>query len=379
MTKRVSIGDIAKAIGLSKSTVSLALRDDKRIKPETRKKVANAAQELGYQADNIVSRLMSELKISQNREFRGTIGFIMLDQHNTEEEEANVKNHSFVRGFAQRAHQLGYQIDYFNIKDSTSQINTLKRTLYHRNIKGILFYGEPHNHPLALKILETIDQLPYLVNGFGIDGLNSNCIRTDYFDSCYKCVSKAVEYGYTKPALVYDMRNDMKTDFRYTGGYHAGLVSVGLHNPNSFDFRPDVEGNREAFITWLKKTKPDTLIAFDHQIKTILEEEGYQVAEDIGLIDIEKNDDVKPGWSGMHNGPLQAGELGADLLFSRIQMGGLRGLATASSMVNTSHWVDGETLPNKTKHKTASPKAKVRLDTRHFARRTAPEEALLSA
>lgn len=52
MSERVTMRDVAKAVGMSPMTVSRALRDDETVSPRTRALVRNAAQSLGYVYDS---------------------------------------------------------------------------------------------------------------------------------------------------------------------------------------------------------------------------------------------------------------------------------------------------------------------------------------
>lgn len=53
---------VALAAGLSKSSVSLALRDDPRLSPSTRAHVQHIAAALGYKRNPLVSSLMTQLR-----------------------------------------------------------------------------------------------------------------------------------------------------------------------------------------------------------------------------------------------------------------------------------------------------------------------------
>jgi LacI family transcriptional regulator len=67
--KRITILDIARAVGVTDGTVSRALAGDARVKPETREKVLAAARSLGYRP-NLAARFFKQ---GQTR----TIGVIM--------------------------------------------------------------------------------------------------------------------------------------------------------------------------------------------------------------------------------------------------------------------------------------------------------------
>lgn len=67
--KRTTIKDVAAYLHYSVSTVSRALSDDKYVHPETRKRVLEAAEKLGYRRNHIASRLRTGLY--------GTIGVVV--------------------------------------------------------------------------------------------------------------------------------------------------------------------------------------------------------------------------------------------------------------------------------------------------------------
>ena len=58
--KQVALRDIAERVGVSRMTVSLALRGDGRIRESTRQAIQAAAQALGYAPNPRLGELMSE-------------------------------------------------------------------------------------------------------------------------------------------------------------------------------------------------------------------------------------------------------------------------------------------------------------------------------
>src|SRR4051812_24644133 len=59
VNRPVTLRDVAKKAGVSAMTVSRALRKHPNISPETRTKVEQAARQLGYRPNPLVSALMS--------------------------------------------------------------------------------------------------------------------------------------------------------------------------------------------------------------------------------------------------------------------------------------------------------------------------------
>ncbi len=56
---RVTMAEVAEAVGVNKGTVSRALKGDSRISPETRQKIWDTAKKLGYQLNVVASGLSS--------------------------------------------------------------------------------------------------------------------------------------------------------------------------------------------------------------------------------------------------------------------------------------------------------------------------------
>jgi LacI family transcriptional regulator len=59
MSRRTRIEDVAREAGVARSTAALALRDDERLRPQTRAAVQQAAARLGYVYDRAAARMRS--------------------------------------------------------------------------------------------------------------------------------------------------------------------------------------------------------------------------------------------------------------------------------------------------------------------------------
>src|SRR5210317_2135990 len=78
---KIHLSDIAKKVGVSKMTVSRALREDPSVAESTRKKVQQAAEELGYFPNPKLARLMYEMAHSRsNPNVLGELAYITTDE-----------------------------------------------------------------------------------------------------------------------------------------------------------------------------------------------------------------------------------------------------------------------------------------------------------
>ena len=67
---------IAERAGVGKATVSLALRDDPRLRPETRQRIQRLAAEMGYRTNPTVANLMAQLRASRSSKYQAAIGLL---------------------------------------------------------------------------------------------------------------------------------------------------------------------------------------------------------------------------------------------------------------------------------------------------------------
>lgn len=72
--------DVANAAGVARSTVSLALRNDRSIPPATRSRIFAAAEKLGYKTNPLVSALMAPLHARRNQQRHTVLAYVTTDR-----------------------------------------------------------------------------------------------------------------------------------------------------------------------------------------------------------------------------------------------------------------------------------------------------------
>jgi LacI family transcriptional regulator len=66
------MSQLAARLGVSKNTISLALRHDPRVSAPTRQRVQRLAEQLGYAKNPVVAQLMAELRKTQPAGYQRT-------------------------------------------------------------------------------------------------------------------------------------------------------------------------------------------------------------------------------------------------------------------------------------------------------------------
>ena len=73
---RPNMQQIADAVGLSKSAVSLALRNDPRLPLATRLRIKSVADQMGYRRNPVVDNLMTQLRAGRQPSFQANLGLV---------------------------------------------------------------------------------------------------------------------------------------------------------------------------------------------------------------------------------------------------------------------------------------------------------------
>lgn len=140
MERAPTIRDVARAAGVGASTVSLALRNDPRLRPATRDHVRKVASEIGYLPNATLSSLMAQVRVGKNSPFQATLGFL-----NAAEDPAILREiptfREWARGAAERARELGYSVDQFWLHDASCSATRLVEILQARGIRGLIVAG----------------------------------------------------------------------------------------------------------------------------------------------------------------------------------------------------------------------------------------------
>lgn len=129
----VTISDIARALGVSEATVSLALNDNTLVKKETREKVKLTAAELGY-VPNLSARRLVKKK-------SGMIGVVVPDIE-------NVYYASLVKELSNRVAEIGCSLSIFISSNDPKKEERAVSDMISSRVEGIIYV--PINTPADL-------------------------------------------------------------------------------------------------------------------------------------------------------------------------------------------------------------------------------------
>lgn len=332
--------EIACAAGVSKATVSFALRNDARLRPETCRRIQKLAAKMGYRPDPVVSQLLAHLRAARVPKYQSTLGLLncspFADVFDT------VRTYGEWReGVRMQASELGYGVDEFWIGEEGLSAGKLARILNTRGIRGVLVAPLFNEGVLPAAYAPIWSRFVCVALGKPVlnPPLHSAC--NDQFSTAFQACLQASRLGYRRAALVVSPGVDRNVGWRFSGGYHAALkLCPEMKDAGVFPF----EGReREKFVKWFKRRAPDVLIVAHAEVLDWMDGLGIRVPQDAGLISLDRNSGM-PGWAGINQHQPLVGAAAVNLLVGRLHRNDA-GLPKAPyCAVIPGTWEDGDTV-----------------------------------
>jgi LacI family transcriptional regulator len=335
---RPTLNDIARQLGYSKNTISLALRGSPQIPLATRERVKAAADRLGYRPNAVVSQLMAQLRSARTSRLQATLALV-----NANLDRNAFKAHPtvpiYVEGCESRAASLGYDFDRFWMHDPDLTAERWLRILGTRGIKGIVLVGLMDTNHLQ----RVWERLPCVITGVRTrdPALSYSCV--DHYNLALIAFERALALGYRRPGLVLDDVIDALVERRFSAGYVTGQRA--LPRTQQVPVFGDVNSPRraEAFRAWLDRHRPDVVFTLYNSVIGWLKAAGRRIPEDIGVIQLEWRAS-RPDIAGMNQHNRVTGEAAVDMVVSQIHRNeaGVQEFPRATLIGAT--WVDGPSV-----------------------------------
>ena len=242
----VTIKDVAKAAGVSPSTVTRVIQNKSTISDETKKRVRKAMKELNYHPNLNARSLVSS--------YTQVIGLVLPDDSDVFYQ--NPFFPSVLRGIAQVASENHYAIQIATGKDEKERLNAISQMVYGKRVDGLIFLYAQENDPLVQLVVE--EKFPFLILGKSLspfiplvdnDNIQAGFDATEYFIK--KGCSRIAFIGGTKKLFV--------TQDRLTG-YEQALQEHNLPLDSQRTFFADefLEEKGYNFSKQLFKHDPQT-------------------------------------------------------------------------------------------------------------------------
>ena len=337
MSTAPTVRTLAAALGLSRTTVSEALRGSACVRPDTAARIRAAAEAAGYRPNPLVGAVMSEVRRSRNQMFRGVIAAVDLDE--AERPPAGARFHAALTAGAQkRAGELGFKLETFLVGRKGVTLPRLDTILQSRGIQGVLLLPS-----WATPDFTKLDWSHYagIYADYAIEHPALHAVCSDHHRSLMLALAQLRTLGYRRPGIVLQKHQDERLQHRWEGAFTA----YQRNHPEIGTVPPLIvpELNEAAFTKWFRNYDPDVVLGHSPEIISWMNAAGARVPKTHGYFCLNVTMADRP-CAGLDLHPHALGARGIELLIAQLQRNE-RGIPQpASTTMIPGHWVDGPTL-----------------------------------
>ncbi len=340
MAKPPTIRSLAALAGVSKATVSLALRDNPRIRPSERLRIQRLAAESGYAPNAVMAHLLTQLRSGKTSVFQSTLGLVYATRPPEQLNDLATYREWFTacRG---RAKQLGYSLDEFMLFEPGMNPERLVKILDARNIRGLVVVG-PFDRSVIPPGFDSIWQRSATVV-IGVRPVRPalSCAANDQFATAKNAVLALRELGYQRPGLCISFEVDAHIEDRFQGGF--GAAQRFLPKSDRLPVFGHRHADRERFIRWVVRYRPDAVITLHEEIKEWLEAARFRVPQDIGVVHLDRAPELED-WAGMRQNHESVGYAAIDTVIGQLHRNEIGVPPFQKCTFTNSTWMPGATV-----------------------------------
>lgn len=336
--KRISMKDIADAAGVSRMTVSLALRNAAKIPSATKARIHALAEQMGYHPDPLIQRLSTHLAEARRSAFVGCIGYVTADHEHGAWQHIPAYRTAF-NASVTRAQQLGYRMEEFWLRAAGMTGTKLSRIMEHRGIQGVILAPVPREFPTPVLDWKRFSAVAM---GYSLGRLTVHRAVNHQLNTGIEAIKQAASLGYKRIGLCMDYDQNKRVNCAWEQAllFHQSRIPasrrIKSHLPDAL--------SADNLLAWVKAEKPDCVLVHDQSICGQLQRAGYRVPEEIGVVLLDHSAELHGDFAGMDQQHAQIGMACVELVVAQI-FRNERGLPEHPRTVMTdSIWISGKTV-----------------------------------
>lgn len=284
-SKSLTLEQIGKRAGVSRSTVSRVLNDHADVRPEVRARVEAVIAETGYQPNQAARALVSKRT--------GLIGLVMLAD--VDELFGDPYYSALVTGIQQGCGEHGLVFAIFPVHGSDDGPEALASQIAQGFVDGVIVTAGPRSEPLVSALRDQRRRMVVVGHPASDEGL----LRVDVENRAGSAAAVAhlVEHGYERIGFVGPER-EHRFGTERLDGYRDALTAAGSTIDERLVHREEssVAGGYRA-TRRLLAAKPDAVFVSTDPMAEgayqAIREEGLEIPSDIAIV----------GFDGLPGGP----------------------------------------------------------------------------
>ncbi|MDQ8183524.1 LacI family DNA-binding transcriptional regulator [Pelagicoccus sp. SDUM812005] len=344
----MTIRELAAIAGVSRTSISRALNNAPGVSVETRERVVKLAKEHGYNANPMVTALMSDVRRRRMHENRSIMAIVPPAFQDRKWGTGHIANRLYREGVESRAKQLGFKVEDFMPFEYGGSYKRVSQVLYQRGIQAVLVpsvdvVNPPDSHEYSLDW----DKFSVAGIGFSVDcGRYLDRSVVSHFQAASLAFARARELGYRRIGCGLCGRINDRTQGRWLAAYLLDREMHGAGKDLPFFEFDETLGEGERLKRWFKQTRPDAIVGDRYFLELALES-GLRIPEDVAfaLFDWLPGELGGDDYAGIDQRFDLVGAAAVDLVASRINSNE-RGLPKEPKVLKVlGEWVEGRSMP----------------------------------
>ncbi len=335
--------DIARAVGVSNATVSLALRDSELLTKARCQEIQAAALRMGYRPNPVAAELSRHKRNSTVAPTHTALAWI-----NAWQPAAKLRSFKqfdfYWQGAEEAAAKLGYRLEEFRM-DGNVTSERLHQILEARGIRGILLPPQfPHPD------WKGFPWEKYSIVRFGrsLRTPHAHVVSSDHVTNAMLAFARMRELGYKRIGFI---TNEEALAWKAGHLSEAGflmaqrMVPVRERMPICVIGELSNSGRARRVAEWVGKNSIEAILTDAAQCPAILANAGLRAPADLGLACVNIQDISIA--AGINQNPAEIGRVALLMLHSLItdHARGVPGIFR--QLLVEGSWVDGDSLPDR--------------------------------
>lgn len=331
--KRPTVRRVAEIAGVSVMTVSRALRNNQRVILPERKRIQKIATKLGYRPDPEVAKLMSHLRRRNKAQLVASIAAVTSIPEDIEPPQLR-KAYDSAR---LRAEALGYRLELFRITEPERFNRQLERTLVSRGIEGVLLLQMVN--PVVMKDFLSWDKFSATVATPSVLKPDFPRAGVNYFHNARVMCGQLALRGCKRIGFVGSDTFCVRTNEAFSAAAAWQNLQAGEAPVKPLVFKTHAEMT-SGFDAWLKRERPDAIIAHAENILSHLTERLALYSGGRVLLTCTSINAPKPACPGIDERHELIGHKAVDILTGLLNRNEKNIRTTPAASLIDGWWVD---------------------------------------
>lgn len=338
--KRPSCKTIAQEAGVSRMTVSMALRDHPRVAPETRERIKEIAARQGYTPDPNLIQLMSYLRkrdVSKEEPVIALLNGKRIPVKQFRREARLVRE-----GAVERAQSLGFKTEDFWLYEPNMRVERMVQILNTRGIRGVVV--------LPVDSLRDVFSLPQdafmgVATCSVAAKMGFNQVHPHFYQAMHLGILSLTQRGYRRIGFCISEEEDERSNHLYQ--CYMSYFHQGIPEEDRIPILLDRQVAPSALLAWVNRYRPEVVFSTDAEHYHWLVKAGLKIPADIRFAALGSSCEELDDIARVEIGYRKIGATAIDILKTKLANEALGPTDNPAVTLIRGEWVDGASVPHR--------------------------------